>query len=178
FKVMVTALTKDSLFGSGEEKLTVKKPLLLKSALPGFARIGDSFEAGVVVYNYTGEEGEVELLAQAEGISLKGGKERKVFLRDGESREVRFLFEANKIGEAKFFFKAIMGEYSDGIALNLAVDLPRQTEAVALFGDSLKDEEEEILIPEDIYPDIGGVSVAISSSLLSSLKSPFASLLN
>jgi len=178
FKVMVTALTKDSLFGSGEEKLTVKKPLLLKSALPGFARIGDSFEAGVVVYNYTGEEGEVELLAQAEGISLKGGKERKVLLRDGESREVRFLFEANKIGEAKFFFKAIMGEYSDGIALNLAVDLPRQTEAVALFGDSLKDEEEEILIPEDIYPDIGGVSVAISSSLLSSLKSPFASLLN
>lgn len=178
FKVMVTALTKDSLFGSGEEKLIVKKPLLLKSALPGFARIGDSFEAGVVVYNYTGEEGEIELLAQAEGISLKGEKERKVFLRDGESREVRFLFEANKTGEAKLSFKAVMGEYSDGIAVNLAIDLPRQTETVALFGDSLKDEEEEILIPEDIYPDIGGVSVAISSSLLFSLKSPFASLLS
>lgn len=178
FKVMVTALTKDSLFGSGEEKLIVKKPLLLKSTLPGFARMGDSFEAGVVVYNYTGEEGEVELLAQAEGISLKGGKERKVFLRDGESREVRFLFEANEIGEAKFFFKAIMGEYSDGIALNLAIDLPRQTETQALFGDSLKDAKEEILIPEDIYPAIGGMSVAISSSLLFSLKNPFASLLN
>jgi len=109
---------------------------------------------------------------------LKGGKERKVLLRHGESREVRFSFEADRIGEAKLSFKAIMGEYSDGIALNLAVDLPRQTEAVALFGDSLKDEEEEILVPEDIYPDIGGVSVAISSSLLSSLKSPFASLLN
>lgn len=178
FKVMVTALTKDSLFGSGEEKLIVKKPFLLKSALPGFARMGDSFEAGVVVYNYTGKEGEVELLAQAEGISLKGQKERKVFLMDGESREVRFLFEANKTGEAKFFFKAVMGEYSDGISLDLAVDLPRPTETVALFGDSLKDEEEEILIPEDIYPDTGGVSVAISSSLLFSLKNPFASLLN
>ncbi|TET27172.1 hypothetical protein E3J68_04560, partial [Candidatus Aerophobetes bacterium] len=156
FRVMVTALTKDSLFGSGEEKLIVKKPLLLKSALPGFARMGDSFEAGVVVYNYTGEEGEIKLSAKAEGISLKGEKEGKVFLRDGESREVRFLFEANEIGEAKFLFEAMMGEYSDGIALNLAVDLPRQTESVALFGDSLEDEEEEILIPEDIYPDIGG----------------------
>ncbi len=178
FKVMVTALTKDSLFGCGEETLTVKKPLLLKSTLPGFARMGDSFEAGVAVYNYTGEEGEVELLAQAEGISLKGEKERKVFLRDGESREVRFLFEANKTGEAKLSFRAVMGEYSDGIALNLVVDPPRQTETVALFGDSLKDEEEEILIPEYIYPDIGGVSIAISSSLLFSLKNPFASLLN
>ena len=178
FKVMVTALTKDSLFGSGEEKLVVKKPFMLKSALPGFARMGDSFEAGIVVYNYTGKEGEVELSAKTEGISLKGEKERKVFLKDGESREVRFLFEANKTGEAKFFFKAIMGEYSDGITLSLAVDLPRQTETRALFGDSLKDEQEVILIPEDIYPDVGGVNVAISSSLLFSLKNPFASLLN
>ncbi|MFQ5834570.1 MAG: Ig-like domain-containing protein [bacterium] len=178
FKVMVTALTKDSFFGSGEEKLVVKKPLLLKSALPGFARRGDSFEAGVVVYNYTGEEGEVQLLGETEGITLKGKKVKTVFLRPGESREVRFSFEAHKIGEAKFFFKAIMGEYSDGLAVTIPVNLPRQTESVALFGSSLKDAYEEILIPEDSYPDIGEVKVAISPTILFSLKNPFASLLN
>jgi len=178
FKVMVTALTKNSLFGSGEEKLMVKKPLLLKSALPGFARMGDSFEAGVVVYNYTGEEGEIQLSGETEGIILKGEKVRQIFLRPGESREVRFSFEAKETGEAKFFFKAIMGEYTDGLTLTLPVNLPRQTESVALFGDSLEDVYEEILIPDDIYPDIGEVKVSISSSLLLSLKNPFTSLFN
>ena len=177
FKIMVTALTKDSFFGSGEEKLVVKKPLLLKSALPQFARLGDSFEAGVVAYNYTGEEGEVELLGETEGITLKGEKLQKVFLRPGEGREVRFSFEANRIGEAKFFFKAIMGEYSDGLAVSVPVSLPRQTETVASFGSSLKDTYEEILIPEDIYPDIGELNIALSSSVLLSLKDPFTSLL-
>jgi hypothetical protein len=178
FKVMVTALTKDSFFGSGEEKLLVKKPLLLKSSLPRFARMGDSFEAGVVVYNYTGEEGKVRVLGDTEGITLKGEKIREVFLKSGEGREVRFSFEADKIGEAKFFFKAIMGEYSDGLTVTLPVDLPRQKEAVALFGSTLEDAYEEIQIPEDIYPDIGEVKVAISSSVLLSLKNPFTSLLS
>ncbi|GAG94095.1 unnamed protein product, partial [marine sediment metagenome] len=178
FKVMVTALTKDSSFGAGEEKLVVKKPLLLKSALPQFVRREDSFEAGVVVYNYTGKEGEVQLLGETEGITLKGEKVKKVFLRPGENREVRFSFEAHKIGEAKFFFKAIMGDYSDGLAVTVPVNLPRQTESLALFESSLEDAYQEILIPEDIYPDVGEVKVAISSSLLFSLKHPFVSLLN
>ena len=178
FKVMVTALTRDSFFGSGEEKLMVKKPLLLKSALPQFVRMGDSFEAGVVVYNYTGEEGEVQLLGETEGITLKGENARKVFLKHRESREVRFSFEAKEIGEAKFFFKAVMGEYSDGLTLTIPVNLPRQTESVALFESSLKDVYQEILIPEDIYPDIGEIKVDVSSTVLFSLKNPFTSLLN
>ena len=178
FKVMVTALTKDSSFGAGEEKLVVKKPLLLKSALPQFVRREDSFEAGVVVYNYTGKEGEVQLLGETEGITLKGEKVKKVFLRPGENREVRFSFEAHKIGEAKFFFKAIMGDYSDGLAVTVPVNLPRQTESLALFESSLEDAYQEILIPEDIYPDVGEVKVAISSGLLFSLKHPFVSLIN
>jgi len=45
------------------------------------------------------------------------------------------------------------------------------------LGSTLEDAYEEILIPEDIYPEIGDVKVAISSSLLLSLKNPFSSLL-
>jgi len=178
FKVMVTALTKDSSFGSGEGKLIVRKPLLLKSTLPRFARMGDSFEAGVVVYNYTGKEGEVQVLGKAEGIILKGEKTRTVFLKSGEGREIKFLFEAKEMGKAKFFFKAIMGEYSDGLILALPIIFPKQTESVALFESSLKDVYREISISEDIYPDTGEVKVAISSTILSSLKTPFTSLFN
>ena len=180
FKVMVTAHTKDSLFGSGEERLIVKKPLLLKSTLPRFARRGDSFQAGVVVYNYTGKEGEVQVSGEAEGIILEGKKVHKVFLKSGESREIKFLFKANKRGEAKFFFKAVMGNYSDGLALTLPVCLPRHTESVALLGSSSKEfiPSEEIFIPEDIYPDIGEIKIAISSTLLYSLKDPLVSLIN
>ena len=178
FKIMVTALTKDSSFGAGEEKLVVKKPLLLKSTLPQFARMGDSFEAGVVVYNYTGEEGEVQISGKAKGITLKGEKTRKILLKPGENREIKFSFEAKEIGEARFFFKAIMGKYTDGLTITIPVNLPRQKESVALFESSLKDAYQEILIPEDIYPDIGEVKIDVSSTVLSSLKTPFTSLLN
>ncbi|GAH22153.1 unnamed protein product, partial [marine sediment metagenome] len=44
----------------------------------------------MVVYNYTGKQGEVQLLGETEGITLKGEKVKKVFLRPGENREVRF----------------------------------------------------------------------------------------
>jgi len=71
-----------------------------------------------------------------------------------------------------------MGEYSDGLILTLPVNLPRRRETVAFFGSSLEDVSEEILIPEDVYPDIGELKIAVSSSVLSSLKNPFTFLLN
>lgn len=48
---MAVALTADE-FGSAETSIQVSKPVMVTSNLPRFARKGDKFSCGVVVYNY------------------------------------------------------------------------------------------------------------------------------
>ena len=50
FRIMAIAVTRGDRMGSGESRVTVAKPLLALPALPRMARVGDAFEAGVVVH--------------------------------------------------------------------------------------------------------------------------------
>ncbi len=57
FRLMAVAADDGSRFGSGDRRITVKKPLLLEPVLPRFLTSGDDAEVGVVVRNYTGAAG-------------------------------------------------------------------------------------------------------------------------
>src|SRR5262249_53320068 len=63
FRVMAVAVTPRDRFGSGQASIKVNKPLLALPAMPRFARVGDRFEAGVVVHAYGVEPGQVTVTA-------------------------------------------------------------------------------------------------------------------
>jgi uncharacterized protein YfaS (alpha-2-macroglobulin family) len=170
FRLMATAHTKDSCFGSGENTITVNKPLMLKPSLPAFARIGDSFQGGVLVHNGTKQRGKVRVIPSIKGITWLDPMEKFVELGPGEAKEVLFSFKARQVGTASFAFAALMGKEKDGLTLSIPVKMPVLTEAVALFEDTVRNAYQELIIPKDIYPGSALLECSLASTALTGLK--------
>ena len=170
FRVMAVALTEDSLFGNSETSFRVAKPLLLQASLPRFARIGDVFQAGVVVHNFSPQKGSVTLSGAFKGVAPQAQPlEKTLSLEAGASQEVLFGVKAEKAGVATFAFRAKMGPDSDGLEISLPVEQPRPMETVAVFGETSHSAEEKIVIPE-LYPSDSRLEVQASATALSGLK--------
>ncbi|MCX6563627.1 MAG: MG2 domain-containing protein [Candidatus Aminicenantes bacterium] len=172
FRIMAVAQTKDSRFGRGELNIKVAKPVMLLPSLPRFARVGDTFMAGVVVNNNSAQKGVVSLSVDAQGIVLTDRKSAvDLGIDPGRGTEVLFAFEADKPGQAKFTFRAKMGADTDGLELTIPIELPRPTESVATY-DQVTEEakEEKVSIPETIFPADSRIEVQAAASALAGLS--------
>lgn len=123
FRLMAVAADEGTRFGSGERRITIKKPLLAKPVLPRFFTAGDRGEVGVVIHNYTGADGTVEVTAKAEGAKLQKETE-SVQIASGDSARVRFPLRVGDGKDATFEFSARMGAHSDALRMALPVNRP------------------------------------------------------
>jgi alpha-2-macroglobulin len=167
FQAMAVALTRDSKFGYGDLSFTVSKTLLLQPSLPRFARVGDAFEAGVVVMNHSGVEKSVTVTASARGIVMSGIDSSVHVLAPGQAKEVRYSFRAEKVGKAVVTFRVRAGNESDGLQWSFPVTVPRLRESVALYESTVDERVEESLVPPDsIYREISDVEVTAASTAM------------
>ncbi|MDP3157583.1 MAG: MG2 domain-containing protein [Archangium sp.] len=179
FRIMAVVITQTDRFGSGETSVQVNKPVMALPAMPRFARVGDAFEAGVVVHAHGIPESEVTVTATIEGAGaqLTGAAEQKVSLKEGSPREVRFSFKAMKPGVTAFRFKVVGGGATDGVEEKLPIELPVETDAVATYGDTTDQRVEGITPPKDVYEDLGGLTVSMSSTSLGGFDRGFQQLI-
>jgi alpha-2-macroglobulin len=110
-------------FGSGDTKLTVSKPLLLRTSLPRLARLGDRFQGGAVVHNYTASDAKVTigLDTQGDGIRVEGDRQRVVTVGAGKAAEALWRCQATSMGKTVFRFRAAMGPETDGLERPVSV---------------------------------------------------------
>jgi len=170
FRVMAVAQTKESEFGRGESQFRVAKLLRLLPSLPRFARVGDVFDGGVVVQNFSQIRGQAELELEASGLDCPDQKPRILTLGPGESREVLFPFEATQAGRARLAFRVRLGAESDGLEATLPAKLPRPVETVALAAWTDSRAEERVRVPEDIFSGETRLEVRASASALAGLS--------
>jgi len=123
FRLMAVAADTGSRFGSGERRITIRKPLLAKPVLPRFLRAKDRAEVGVMVHNYTGAEGVVTVSASASGVRL-GRRSRQVKLDNDGSSRVSFPVTAGSSERATFTFVVSMGAHRDALRVSLPVTRP------------------------------------------------------
>jgi uncharacterized protein YfaS (alpha-2-macroglobulin family) len=179
FRVMATAQTPSSLFGAGESRFTVNKPLLLQPSVPRFARLGDEVQGGVMVFNNTDQPGTVTLEAGAEGVQLQGPATSSVSLQPGQAREVLFRYRAGQAARATLTYRARMGPHTDGLKLDLPVEPPRATEAVATSGDTTEARvSQEVQAPGNREPGVGSLQVSLASSALVGLQASLQDLVS
>jgi uncharacterized protein YfaS (alpha-2-macroglobulin family) len=177
FRIMAVAQTKDSRFGRNESTFRVSKQLLLQAALPRFARVGDAFQGGCIVHNFSKAQGTVSLDIQASGIRLDEAKpERRFTLGPGQSREVLYDLEAVSPGRASFAFRARMEGETDGLEVAIPVQLPRPMEAVALSGETRDTADEKIRAAGDFHPEYSTIEVQAASSALVGLEGSLSDL--
>ncbi|MEN6525561.1 MAG: MG2 domain-containing protein [Candidatus Polarisedimenticolia bacterium] len=166
YRVFAVAVDETDRAGLGETKVVVSKPLLAMPALPRFARVGDEFEAGVVVHAPKAAARAVAVRAEAEGLTLVGAATRTVELPEGRPREVRFKFAAEKPGTATLRFFVEGGGEKDAVEQKLPVDVAAALETVAAYGDTGGRRAEALAAPRDARPDAGGLTVTLASSAI------------
>jgi hypothetical protein len=171
FRIMAVAQSADSRFGSGDRRIRVNKPLMLRPVLPRFTLVGDQFRGGVVVHNNMKRKARARITLDVSGVRLLDDPSARVVLRPGESRRVSFSFRAERPGEAVFRFTARARREEDGVEARLPVQLPRASEWVSSSGSGIDDMREWIEVPEEVIADSAQLDVAVSSTALVGLRS-------
>jgi uncharacterized protein YfaS (alpha-2-macroglobulin family) len=138
YRVMAVAATKDDHFGSGTTAFKVNKTLMMRQALPRFARPGDTLAGGVLVNQLSDKPAEVTVNIESmdeQLFKLNGPKQLKVMLNPNETKSVLFdLSVADKEGSAGIVFSASMPGHKDRVELKLPVIRVTPRESVAVSG--------------------------------------------
>jgi uncharacterized protein YfaS (alpha-2-macroglobulin family) len=80
YRVVAVAATKYSQFGVGESAFEINKPIMIESAMPAFANVGDKLVMRAVVHNTT------EFGGRAKSISISIPRHARWRKRSGRSR--------------------------------------------------------------------------------------------
>ena len=175
FRIMAVAAGADDRFGSGESKITTYRKLMARPALPRLVRVGDSFEASVIVSSKLDEKTKdrsnmnvaVKIVLPKDGpIQLAGSGSQTITMQHGGQQEVRFPVKAVKPGEATFGFDLRSGADSDQVEMKRKVELPVAIESKVVYGETAKEATIALGKLDGIRPDYGGLDVRVASSAL------------
>jgi uncharacterized protein YfaS (alpha-2-macroglobulin family) len=177
YRIFSVAIKDETRFGSGDQILTARLPVMVRPSLPRFLNFGDKAKLPVVVQNQTDQPIEVEVVGQATGVAWVGPVGQKVTVPANDRVEVTFEAQADQVGMAHFRFGAITPSgRSDAATLSLPVYTPASGEAFATYG-SIGEKEgaisQPVQRPGDIWTQFGGLQVSLSSTALSELTDAF-----
>ena len=175
YRIMAVAVKDGDKFGSGDEVLTARLPVMVRPSLPRFLNFGDKAKLPVVIQNQTDEPLNVDIVGQASGITWLGAAGQSVKVPANDRVEVLFEAQADAVGRAHFRFGAVSGGFSDAATLSLPVYTPASGEAFATYGNIDEDGaiKQPVRRPGDVWPQFGGLDVSLSSTALSELTDAF-----
>ncbi len=184
YRLVAVAHAGADQFGSGESAFTIRKKLMILSALGQIANVGDEIIARAVLRNESGTNGSaaiaLELDATAEAAN--GALTAKFDLKSGESRTVDFPVKLRAVGDAGWKWTAHLeggGQtFDDAVAAPLKVGHPspilRETYLADLAGAS-----SDLLagVNPQVLEGDGAVRVTLSNTRLASLRETASALL-
>ncbi|KXZ55787.1 hypothetical protein GPECTOR_2g1337 [Gonium pectorale] len=179
-------------YGAAEGKVAVRRLLSLTPSVPRFVRVGDAFEAGVVV-TVGSAPATVTVTLQLgnealDPLTLTGPTTKTVSFtaEGGLQQEVRFSFTAAAIGNASLSFTASDSQPEGGQdALSLEIPVEGQQGAVwvatsfALSADAASgsgDWQEGMQLP-DAVPGSGGLALSAGVGYFPSVNATYDNLL-
>ncbi|NIQ93022.1 MAG: hypothetical protein GWN87_01510, partial [Desulfuromonadales bacterium] len=165
FRVMAVAVARDQ-FGSGEAEVISSKPFMMRTSLPFFTAVGDTFKAGVVLHNYTDEKLAGTITANAKDIELTGDREQDFSVPPDGHQEIFFSYRAKAQGAATLSFDAAADGKTDGLQLPLAIKITQPKEVFTTYGEATAEAKELFEKPDDVFADFGGLDVDVSSTAL------------
>lgn len=172
YRVMAVAAKGDDFFGTQEQHITARLPLMVRPALPRFLNYGDALQLPVVLQNQTEEDMEVQVALRASNLKLTGASGQRVTVPAHDRVEVRFDAQTDMPGTAHIQVVATSGEHSDATTIEFPVWTPATTEAFATYG-TLDDDgdvlEQPVVPPKNAIKDFGSVDLTTSSTAVQSL---------
>ena len=200
WRILVMAVTPEDLMGLGDYNFKVNQPIEIRPVLPNQLLTGDVFQAGFSVMNRTETARDLKVTVTAKGpviapnantakltgwmqnvknlVGLGKDEVSKNYTIKAEpyKRYVQWLpLQATTAGTIQFEATAADGEDSDGLQKSLKI-WPRQASVTAAsYGTTIADEvTENIKFPEDIYPNVGGLKVIASPTVIGGVDGAFS----
>ena len=178
YRMMAVAVDGARYFGTAEQDVTVRKPLMVRPSPPRFLNVGDSFDFPVVIHNRSDQSRSVDLAMRAtSGLEWLQGAGRRVQVPADDRVEVRIAGRAKSAGTIRVQVAASSGELSDAELVSFPVLTPATSEAFATYGSIGVDDDDALLqslqIPTDAYSEYGGLEVSASSTELQALTDAF-----
>jgi len=167
----VRAISGDTLVGDGENEIVSTKPLLVRSALPRFLRVGDSVDLRVLVRNATPNTATVAVTLKASGVAVKGAATKTAAI--APSASVPYVWPATVPAEglvsAEFDADGGTG-LADAIKVELPAYVDMTPETMSTGGIVTKDAAlEAIYLPKFADTAHGTLGVSVRSALVGSL---------
>ena len=178
WRVMAIATDGNFRFGQGDATFITTKPLMANAILPQFVRSGDRFLAGLSLTNATGQRGRLTINGEvADGLAF-GDTDRPQPTQQLQTNApeattaYRFSLVANQAGTAQVQFSAQLGDQTDAFAVPLEIRSLAVTEQVVETGTTDSQVTLPLQIGENVAEDLGGLELALASTLIPELTAP------
>jgi alpha-2-macroglobulin len=186
WRVLAMAVTPTDRLGLGQGTFRVNQPTEVRPVMPNQVTERDRFSAGFSVMNRTDRvrtlavsvnvAGPVDIGAtptvSTQTIELAPHQRRTVYLP--VQTAALPADPAHPRGELVFTVQAADAEDADGLVHRVPVGKLRSVETAASYGTTTEGlVSERVAFPDDIYPDVGGVSVVLAPSVIASVEGAF-----
>jgi hypothetical protein len=174
YRIVALATANTRYFGKAESTIATQRKLNARTVAPRFLTQGDRFELPVVVQNLDTSARTIEVAVRAANLTASGPSGKRVTVPAGGRAEVRFGFATRSRGRAVIQTIVTSNGAADATTLELPVHEPATTESFATYGivDD-KPQFEQLTVPADIFPDVGGIEAELASTQLQSLTDAF-----
>lgn len=175
WRVLVIAATPGDRFGLGQGSFKVNRPTEIRPAMPNQVMQGDRFLAGFSVMNRTDKQRKLVVRWTVEGLAEGTLHETDLLFLRPYGRETVYLpVEPQDYGQLRF--TVVAGDDSDQDALRHTLPVLQRKAPVtnATYGTTTKAElSEQIRYPSEILPNVGGLSVVLSPTVIGNVDGAF-----
>ncbi len=174
FRIVALATAATRWFGKAENTLITQRKVNARTVAPRFLNQGDQFSLPIVVQNLDSVRRTVDVAVRAVNLASVGAAGKRVSIDAGQRAEVRFDFRTEARGKAAVQTVATSGDFADASTIQLPVNAPATTEAFATYG-IIDDaaQTEQLAVPSDVFPEVGGVEIEVASTQLQTLTDAF-----
>jgi hypothetical protein len=174
FRVVALATARNRFFGKAEGTIVTQRRLNARTHAPRFLSQGDTFSLPVVLQNLHTTQRTVDVAARGQNLVAVGPAGMRVTVPPGDRAEVRFELRTRDKGRARIQTIAVSGDFADASLVEVPVWAPATTESFATYG-TIDDAPalEALVVPQEIFPDVGGVEVELASTELQSLTDAY-----
>ena len=171
YRIMVVVSDRDGRAGSAEDKVTLKRPLMVQPVLPRFAYPDDELQIEALVWNGTPAAGSVQVATKLDGLKLVGGESTQTAsVAAAASGSFRFKVRVTGRGQATVRFAARLGAHKDGVEVKLPILSPGTRRIVVASQQVSGNGSLAVSLPADRLPGTAKMEVVASTTSLTELK--------
>ncbi|MBA2544961.1 MAG: Ig-like domain-containing protein [Deltaproteobacteria bacterium] len=174
FRIVALGAASGQFWGKAENTIVTQRKVNARTVAPRFLSQGDQFSLPVVVQNLDTKARTVDVAVRAANLISRGPAGKRVTIPAGQRAEVRFDFGTQVRGKAVVQTIMTSGPFADASNVELPIYEPATTEAFATYGVvEAEPQREQLAIPTNVFPDVGGLEVEVASTQLQSLTDAY-----